>query len=71
MAVDAAEVLHGLVDAACEKRSLAVPSNLHQAGLDELMPTSLAAATVDRLLKHDHVCETTGERGRLSTSPTS
>jgi DNA replication protein DnaC len=45
---------------AYEKRSLALTSNLHPAGFDELMPKSLAAATVDRLLYHAHVLVTDG-----------
>ena len=53
---DAAEGLYRLVDAAYEKRSVAVSSNLHPAGFDELMPKTLATATVDRLLHHAHVC---------------
>src|SRR5215218_8627864 len=35
---DAAEGFYRLVDACYEKRSLAVSSNLHPAGFDELMP---------------------------------
>lgn len=35
---DAAEGLYRLVDAAYEKRSIALSSNLHPAGIDELMP---------------------------------
>ena len=35
---DAAEGLYRLVDAAYEKRSVAISSNLHPAGFDELMP---------------------------------
>jgi DNA replication protein DnaC len=62
---DAAEGLYRLVDAAYEKRSVAVSSNLHPAGFDELMPKTLATATVDRLLHHAHLCETTGESVRL------
>ncbi len=46
---DAAEGLYRLVDAAYEKRSVAVSSTLHPAGFDELMPKTLATATVDRL----------------------
>lgn len=57
---DAAEGLYRLVDAAYEKRSIAVSSNLHPAGFDELMPKTLATATVDRLLHHAHVCQTSG-----------
>jgi DNA replication protein DnaC len=63
---DAAEGFYRLVDAAYEKRSLAVSSNLHPAGFDELMPKTLATATVDRLLHHAHVCVTQGESFRLS-----
>jgi hypothetical protein len=63
---DAAEGLYRLVDAAYEKRSVAISSNLHPAGFDELMPKTLATATVDRLLHHAHVCQTSGESVRLS-----
>ena len=63
---DAAEGLYRLVDAAYEKRSVAVSSNLHPSGFDELMPKTLATATVDRLLHHAHVCQTTGDSVRLS-----
>ncbi len=66
VAVDAAEGLYRLVDAAYEKRSVAVSSNLHPAAFDELMPKTLATATVDRLLHHAHVCQTTGDSVRLS-----
>jgi DNA replication protein DnaC len=57
---DAAEALFRLVDAAYEKRSIALTSNIHPAGFDELMPKTLAAATVDRLLHHAHVLITDG-----------
>jgi DNA replication protein DnaC len=63
---DAAEGFYRLVDAAYERRSLAVSSNLHPAGFDELMPKTLATATVDRLLHHAHVCVTQGESFRLA-----
>jgi len=63
---DAAEGLYRLVDAAYEKRSVAVSSNLHPAAFDELMPKTLATATVDRLLHHAHVCQTSGDSVRLS-----
>lgn len=66
VATDAAEGLYRLVDAAYEKRSIAVSSNLHPAAFDELMPKTLATATVDRLLHHAHVCQTTGDSVRLS-----
>src|SRR6478609_2750728 len=66
VAQDAAEGLYRLVDAAYEKRSVAVSSNLHPAAFDELMPKTLATATVDRLLHHAHVCQTTGDSIRLT-----
>lgn len=61
LASDAAEGLCRVVDAAYEKRSIAVSSNLRPAGFDELRPKTLTAATVDRLLHHAHVCQTTGD----------
>jgi DNA replication protein DnaC len=67
---DAAEGLYRLVDAAYERRSVAVSSNLHPAGFDELMPKTLATATVDRLLHHAHLCVTQGDSVRLSQATT-
>jgi len=52
------------VEAADEKRSVAVSSNLHPAAFDELMPKT--TATVDRLLHHAHVCQISGDSVRLS-----
>ena len=66
VAADAAVGLYRLVDAAYEKRSVALSSNLHPAAFDELMPKTLATATVDRLLHHAHVCQTSGDSVRLS-----
>jgi DNA replication protein DnaC len=63
---DAAEGLYRLVDAAYEKRSIAISSNLHPSAFDELMPKTLATATVDRLLHHAHICQTSGESIRLT-----
>ena len=63
---DAAEGLYRLVDAAYEKRSVAVSSNLHPSGFDELMPKTLATATVDRLMHHAHICQTSGDSIRLT-----
>jgi len=67
---DAAEGLYRLVDAAYERRSIAVSSNLHPSGFDELMPKTLATATVDRRLHHAHLCQTSGESVRLSQALT-
>jgi DNA replication protein DnaC len=55
VAGDAAKALFRVVNAAYKKRSIALTSNIHPAGFDELMPKTLAAATVDRLLHHAHV----------------
>jgi DNA replication protein DnaC len=63
---DAAEGLYRLVDAAYERRSVAVSSNLHPSVFDELMPKTLATATVDRLIHHAHVCQTSGDSIRLT-----
>lgn len=63
---DAAEGFYRLVDAAYERRALAVSSNLHPSGFDEIMPKTLATATVDRLLHHAHVVVTSGDSYRLT-----
>ncbi len=61
VSADAAEALFRVVDAAYEKRSIALSSNIHPAGFDELMPKTLATATVERLLHHAHVILTDGQ----------
>jgi len=66
VSADAAEGLYRLVDAAYERRSIAISSNLHPSGFDELMPKTLATATVDRLMHHAHVCVTSGDSVRLA-----
>jgi DNA replication protein DnaC len=58
---DGAEALFRVVDAAYEKRSIAISSNIHPSGFDELMPKTMATATVDRLLHHAHVLITDGQ----------
>jgi DNA replication protein DnaC len=63
---DTAEALYRIVDAAYEKRSIALSSNLHPAGFDELMPKTIANATVDRLLHHAHLVQTSGDSIRLT-----
>ena len=45
---------------------MAVSSNLAPDGFDELMPKTLATATVDRLMHHAHVCQTSGDSIRLT-----
>ena len=61
VSTDAAEALFRVVDAAYEKRSIALSSNIHPSGFDELMPKTLATATVERLLHHAHVIITDGQ----------
>ena len=61
MSAEAAEALFRVIDAAYEKRSIAISSNIHPSGFDELMPKTLATATVDRLLHHAHVIITDGQ----------
>jgi len=63
---DTAEALYRVVDAAYEKRSIALSSNLHPAAFDELMPKTIANATVDRLMHHAHIVATTGDSIRLT-----
>jgi DNA replication protein DnaC len=64
----AAEGFYRLVDAAYEKRSLIITSNMHPANFDTIMPKTLATATVDRLLHHVHICQTKGDSIRLTQS---
>ncbi len=66
VATETAEALYRVVDAAYERRSLAISSNLHPSGFDELMPKTIANATVDRLLHHAHVVLTGGDSIRLT-----
>jgi DNA replication protein DnaC len=63
---DAAEAFYRVVDAAYERRSVTVTSNLHPSGFDTIMPKALATATVDRLLHHAHVVLTEGNSLRLA-----
>jgi DNA replication protein DnaC len=62
---DAAEAFYRVVDAAYERRSVAVTSNLHPSGFDTIMPKSIATAAVDRLLHHAHLVATEGPSVRL------
>jgi DNA replication protein DnaC len=66
VSTDTAEALYRVVDTAYEKRSIALSSNLHPAGFDELMPKTIANATVDRLMHHAHVVITNGDSIRLT-----
>ncbi len=66
VASETSELLHRVVDAAYERRSIALSSNLHPAGFDELMPQTIADATVDRLLHHALIVLTAGDSIRLT-----
>lgn len=44
---EAAEAFRRVIDAACENRGVALPSNLHPAAFDTIMPKSLATAAVE------------------------
>jgi DNA replication protein DnaC len=62
---DAAEAFYRVVDAAYERRSVAVTSNIKPSGFDTIMPKTLATTTVDRLLHHAHQILTDGRSQRL------
>lgn len=62
----AGEAFYRLIDAAYERRSVAVTSNIHPSGFDTIMPKTLATATLDRLLHHAHVVITEGTSLRLA-----
>ena len=63
---EAAEAFYRITDAAYERRSMAVTSNIHPSGFDTIMPKTLATATVDRLLHHAHLVQTNGDSHRLA-----
>lgn len=66
ISTDAAEGLYRLIDAAYERRSLALSTNLHPSGFDQLMDKTIASALVDRLMHHAHLIVTEGESVRLA-----
>ena len=63
---ETAEAFFRVIDAAYERRSIALSSNLHPAGFDEIMPKQLAVAATDRLLHHAHPVQTQGDSIRLT-----
>ena len=66
VATETAESFFRVIDAAYERRSIALSSNLHPASFDELMPKAIANAAVDRLLHHAHLVLTQGDSIRLT-----
>jgi len=63
---DAAEAFYRVIDAAYERRSVAVTSNIKPSGFDTIMPKTLATTSVDRLLHHAHQVLTDGRSQRLA-----
>lgn len=63
---EAAEAFYRVIDAAYERRSVAVSSNIHPSGFDTIMPKSLATPAVDRLLHHAHLVATEGSSLRMA-----
>ena len=63
---EAAEALFRVIDAAYERRSVAISSNVHPGGFDELLPATLATAAVDRFMHHAHIVLTEGDSYRFA-----
>jgi DNA replication protein DnaC len=63
---EAAEALFRVIDAAYERRSVAISSNIHPGGFDQLLPTTIASAAVDRFMHHAHVVVTDGDSYRFA-----
>jgi DNA replication protein DnaC len=63
---EAAEAFYRIIDAAYERRSIAVTSNIHPSGFDTIMPKTIATAATDRLLHHADLVLTTGDSHRLA-----
>jgi DNA replication protein DnaC len=66
VSAEAAEAFYRIIDAAYERRSIAVTSNIHPSGFDSIMPKTIATAAVDRLLHHAHLVITSGDSHRLA-----
>jgi DNA replication protein DnaC len=63
---EAAEALFRVIDAAYERRSVAISSNIHPGGFDRLLPATIATAAVDRFMHHAHVVVTDGDSYRFA-----
>jgi DNA replication protein DnaC len=62
---EAAEALFRVIDAAYERRSVAISSNIHP-GFDQILPATIATAAVDRFMHHAHVVVTEGDSYRFA-----
>jgi DNA replication protein DnaC len=63
---EAAEALFRVIDAAYERRAVAISSNIHPGGFDQLLPATIATAAVDRFMHHAHVVVTDGDSYRFA-----
>lgn len=63
---NAAQGLYRIVESCYERTSLAITTNLHPAKFDQLMPKTIATATVDRLMHHAHITQTQGDSIRMT-----
>ena len=63
---EAAEALFRVIDAAYERRSVAISSNVHPGGFDEILPATIATAAVDRFTHHAHIVVTEGDSYRFA-----
>jgi len=63
---EAAEALFRVIDAAYERRSVAISSNVHPGGFDEILPATIATAAVDRFMHHAHIVITEGDSYRFA-----
>ncbi|MFI6368596.1 ATP-binding protein [Nocardia sp. NPDC050630] len=63
---EAVETFYRVIDAAYERRSIAVTSKIHLSGFDTIMPETWVIAAMDRLLYHAHLALTQGDSHRLA-----
>jgi DNA replication protein DnaC len=63
---DEAEAFLRVIDAAYERRSIAISSNVHPGGFDELLPGTVAAPAVDRFMHHAHLVVTNGAQAHIA-----
>ncbi|MBB6350926.1 DNA replication protein DnaC [Nonomuraea muscovyensis] len=58
--------MYRIIDAAYERCSIAVTSNIHPSGFDTITPKTLTGARTDRLMHHARLVTTTGDSHRLA-----
>jgi len=66
VAAGAAEAFYRIIDAAYERRSIAVTSYIQPSGFDTIMPKTIATAGIDRLMHHAHFVQAQGDSHRLA-----